>query len=743
MDRSLLESVVSDDFTSLASMLQHSQCTLWVTRGAAMASDDPWKALHLGLLRTLRNENHSRRFVSLDLDPLRDPWTAQSCDAIVNVLNAVDASHEKEFEYAEHDGIIHVPRTFSDLSPSDKEDLVVLEPFQNETRLVRLDVQTPGLLDSLHFKLCSADEAWSSELPEDWVEIEPRAFGLNFRDIMVAMGQLETNRVMGFECAGVVTRLGKAARTGAGGLAIGDRAAIILAQLVGAEVFTTAGTHSKRSFLMDKFKLASDHVFSSRDSGFVEGIKVCTNGKGVDVVVNSLAGPLLQNSFDCLANFGRFVEIGKKDIEQNSRLGMSTFARNVSFSSIDILYWEEAKSAETIDLVGPISEYPMSAIEKAFRTMQSGQHVGKLVVAAAGTDMIPVRRGTMPVALKPDASYLIVGGLGGIGRRICEWMVDHGARHLLILSRSGRTDPFVTGLQERACVVRIYSCDVADESQLHAVLQQCHEDNMPPIRGIIQAAMVLKDALVSQMTADDFHVALRPKVQGSWNLHKISSEVDLFVMLSSLVGVMGGAGQANYAAAGVFQDALAQHRVAQGKPAVTIDLGMVKSIGYVAETDLAVAKRLARIGYQPMHKEEALALTTDADWMQEARFAGIKYRDPLKDDRGGALSSSHPADEDSVRARLNRASTEKEATALVVQAMGHRLVTMFGLTESEMSATQTLASVGVDSRVAIELRNWITAQLNVDISVFELMEGRTIAEVAEVVVKKYGARSKV
>jgi NADPH:quinone reductase-like Zn-dependent oxidoreductase len=418
MDRSLLESVVSDDFTSLASMLQHSQCTLWVTRGAAMASDDPWKALHLGLLRTLRNENHSRRFVSLDLDPLRDPWTAQSCDAIVNVLNAVDASHEKEFEYAEHDGIIHVPRTFSDLSPSDKEDLVVLEPFQNETRLVRLDVQTPGLLDSLHFKLCSADEAWSSELPEDWVEIEPRAFGLNFRDIMSAMGQLETNRVMGFECAGVVTRLGKAARTGAGGLAIGDRvcalmkghwasrvrtartnvvripvtlsfeqaasiplafttayislytrlqrgekvlihggaggvgqAAIILAQLVGAEVFTTAGTHSKRSFLMDKFKLASDHVFSSRDSGFVEGIKVCTNGKGVDVVVNSLAGPLLQNSFDCLANFGRFVEIGKKDIEQNSRLGMSTFARNVSFSSIDILYWEEAKSAEVLQSI--------------------------------------------------------------------------------------------------------------------------------------------------------------------------------------------------------------------------------------------------------------------------------------------------------------------------------------------------------------------------------------------------------
>ncbi|GAB1197710.1 hypothetical protein APSETT444_007013 [Aspergillus pseudonomiae] len=849
IDRSLLESIASDDFTRLTSMLLDSQGTLWVTRGAAMASDDPRKALHLGLLRTLRNESHGSRFVSLDLDPSRDPWTPQSYDAIANVLDAAAASHEKEFEYAERDGIIYVPRTFSDSGSNGNQDLTVLEPFQNETRLVQLDIQTPGLLDSLHFKLHPADEAWNSELSDDWVEIEPKAFGLNFRDIMVAMGQLETNRVIGFECAGVVTKLGRAAIAGARGFAIGDRvcalmkghwasrvrtartnvvcipetlsfeqaasiplafttayislyavarlqqgekvlihggaggvgqAAIILAQLVGAEVFTTAGTQFKRDFLIDKFKLARDHVFSSRDSSFVEGIKVRTNGKGVDVVLNSLAGPLLQHSFDCLGNFGRFVEIGKKDLEKNSRLDMSTFARNVSFSSVDILQWEDVKPAEIsgamtdimrlleqkiIDLIRPISVYPLSDIEKAFRTMQSGQHVGKLVVTAAGTEMIPIRLGNMPVALKPDASYLIVGGLGGIGRRICEWMVDHGARHLLILSRSGRTDPFLTSLQERGCVV---------------LLQKCHENGMPLIRGVIQAAMVLKDALVSQMTAEDFHAALRPKVQGSWNLHKVASDVDFFVMLSSLVGVMGGAGQANYAAAGAFQDALAQHRAAQGKPTVTIDLGMVKSIGYVAETDSSVAERLARIGYHPMHEEEVLAVlgravspssssaslcsdsTTpatpaviitgintgpgphwiDADWIQDARFVGIKYRDPLKDDRGEALSSSQPADEDSVRARLSRASTVEEATTIVVEAMGRKLVTMFGLSETEVSATQTLAGVGVDSLVAIELRNWIITQLNVDISVFELMEGRTIAEVSEVVVKKYSARGK-
>lgn len=849
VEHSMLGSVTNDDFTLLTSMLQLAGGTLWVTRGATMKSDDPLKALHLGLLRTMRNESHGKRFVSLDLDPSRNPWTGDSRDAIVSVLDLVSMSDEKEFDYAERGGVIHVPRAFSDSINGGEEDGYALEPFQDSQHLLRLDIRTPGLLDSLYFRKRSVDPYEPDKLPDDWVEIEPRAFGLNFRDIMVAMGQLESN-VMGFECAGVVTRLSETARTIAPGLAVGDRvcalmdghwasrvttsrtnvvripetlsfphaasiplafttayislyavarilpgeavlihagaggvgqAAIILAQLTGAEVFTTAGSEAKRNFLIDKFHLDHDHVFSSRDSSFVDGIKTRTRGKGVDVVLNSLAGPLLQKSFDCLARFGRFVEIGKKDLEQNSRLDMSTFVRNVSFSSVDILYWQQAKSAEilqalsevillwertAIGLIHPISEYPMSALEKAFRTMQSGQHVGKIVVTVAPDDAVLVRQERMPLFLKPNVSYLVAGGLGGIGRRICEWLVDRGARYLIILSRTARVDPVVTSLQERGCTVSVQACDVADESQLEAALQQCRAENLPPIRGVIQGAMVLKDALVSQMTADGFHAALRPKVQGSWNLHRIASDVDFFVMLSSLVGVMGGAGQANYAAAGAFQDALAEHRMAHNQPAVTIDLGMVQSIGYVAETDSAVAERLQRIGYQPLHEEEVLAVLEQAmspvcsptaptrpavivtgintrpgphwahaDWMQEARFAGIKYRDPLRDNNG-ALSLT-PAEDDNLHARLNRATSQQESIAVIMEAMGRKLISMFGLTDSEMSATQTLAGIGVDSLVAIELRNWITARFNVDISVFELMEGRTIAKVAEVVLQRY------
>ncbi|RAH80851.1 polyketide synthase [Aspergillus japonicus CBS 114.51] len=863
VEHSMLECVTEDGFKLLTSMLQMSRGTLWVTRGAAMDSENPWKALHLGLLRTLRNENPGSRLVSLDLDPRSEPWTAESCNAIANVLSAslLGSSQEKEFDYAERDGVVFVPRMFSDPTPTDKKDSVVMERFQDEKQLFRLDVQTPGLLDSLHFRMDLADAVGTNEPSNDWVEIQPKAFGLNFRDILVAMGQLESDRVMGFECAGIVTKLSKETPiTAQRCLAVGDRvcalmkgqwtskvrtartnvvripetlsfgqaasiplafttayislytvarlrrgervlihsgaggvgqAAIILARLVGAEVFATAGTQAKRDFLIDKFELSPDHVFSSRDSSFLAGVQSCSGGKGVNLVLNSLSGPLLQSSFDCLADFGRFVEIGKKDLEQNSWLSMATFARNVSFSSIDILYWQESRSAEvsraltevmrlleqkTIDLVDPISEYPISAVEKAFRTMQSGQHVGKIVVTTTGADMVPVHWCDMPFVLKPDASYLVAGGMGGIGSRICEWMVERGARHLLILSRNARTQPFVTGLQQRGCTVRVDVCDIADEGRLQAVLRHFQEDGMPPIRGVIQAAMVLKDALVSQMTADDFHTALRPKVQGSWNLHNIAPDVDFFVMLSSLAGVIGGVGLANYAAAGAFQDALAQHRTAHGKHAVTIDLGMVKSIGYVAEADPAVAGRLTKMGYQAMHEAEVLAVLeqalqtssmspalfshvftspavivtgintspgphwTDADWMQEARFAGIRYREPVRGHQYGA-SSTVPVNEDSLRNQVSRATTQEEATALVVQAIGQKLVAMFGLAEAEMPANRTLAGVGFDSLVAIELRNWITAQLNVDISVFDLMKGRTIAEVAEVVMKRcMGAR---
>lgn len=902
---SLFGNVGTEVFESIKTILTNCGSVLWVTRGAAVASEDPWKALHLGVLRSLRNESSStgKRFVSLDVDAAYDPWTSGNIDAVCKVYNTVLGDHDprtmggafgygQEFEFAERGGVIQVPRSF-ECGYSERSAIegipteLSMEPFDHEGRRLRMDVGIPGLLDSLHFNTQQANHddndndngGQEDGITEDvdFVEIQPMAFGLNFRDVMVAMGQLEANRIMGFECAGIITRLGEAhaghpqmegQNKNGQDLKVGDRvcallkghwsnmvrtsrsnvarmpdsmtfqeaasvplafttayvslfstakiqpgekvlihaaaggvgqAAILLAQHVNAEVFATAGTQAKRDFIRDRFGIRPDHIFSSRDTSFVDGIRA-VSAQGVDVVLNSLAGSLLQASFDCLATFGRFVELGKRDLEQDSRLGMHAFTRNVSFSSVDILAWQTARGSEIskalahvmslleqdrIGLITPRLVHSISHIEKAFRIMQGGQHIGKVVVSVEDrAALVPVREAKLHVPslrLKAEASYIVVGGFGGIGRRICEWMVDHGARHLVILSRGAKKESFVASLKSRGCAVSHYMCDVADQSQLASALREHQNTSTRPVRGVIQGAMVLRDSLFSQMTADDFNAAVRPKAQGSWNLHKQVKGVDFFIMLSSLVGIMGGAGQANYAAASVFQDALASHRRALGLPAIAIDLGMVKSIGYVAETADHVAERLSRIGYQALHEEDILYLLeqaivptyspspppchdldssafslpaavitginrsagvhwTEATWIQENRFLGLRYRETLEVGKGRVSSGGSPSSSSDVWGRVSESSSRDEAVGIILEKMTEKLLRMLGTAEHDMSSSRSLASVGVDSLVAIELRNWITTQLQVDVSVFELMGGQTVADLAAVVLDKHNQR---
>lgn len=315
------------------------------------------------------------------------------------------------------------------------------------------------------------DPSALQELDLDTVEVEPRAFGLNFRDVMVSMGQLNSE-LMGFECAGFVTRVGRSAAEQ--GFKSGDRvamllrgfygnltkahwtsvakipanmsfeiaaslpvsfctaylslyntamlrkgetilihaatgafgqAAVILAKHLGAEIFVTVGTEAKRDFVIKTYGIAPDHIFNSRDISFAAGILAATQGRGVDVVLNSLAGQLLQESFNCVAPFGRFLEIGKRDLEQNSHLAMGSFTRSISFTSIDLLTFSEFKPYEINEVfknvirlyeegvivpVDPITVYSVTEIEKTFRLMQAGKHMGKIVITMAPDDLVPV-----------------------------------------------------------------------------------------------------------------------------------------------------------------------------------------------------------------------------------------------------------------------------------------------------------------------------------------------------------------
>lgn len=476
-NQSILMQPSNDEFEAIKSILVNAEGVLWVSTGGAMNCERPNAGLCVGILRTLRCEYPFKRYISLDLEASSSTWETSQTFSIAKAFGAsFDYNQSKqvpiELEYAVRKGLIHIPRVFKD----DAENKAVLEntsspetmQFFDSSRKIRLSVGTPGLIDSLIFV---DDDTIAGSLPPDHVQIKPAAFGLNFRDVMVAMGQLDETR-MGFECSGFITAIGPEAA--ARGFAIGDRvyaflrgyfantirihhtsvakipegmdmetaasiplvfitayhalhnmarlksgesilihsgtggvgqAVIMLAQLAKAEVFVTVGSKEKQKFLMSTYGVPEHRIFNSRNAGFAKEIMAATGGKGVDVVLNSLAGPLLAATWNCIAPFGRFIEIGKRDLELNNSLEMGPFVRSVSFASLDLITLGELRGEVVADIfiqinallrvgciraVSPIAKFSISEAEKAFRTMQAGRHMGKIVLVPSELDLVSV-----------------------------------------------------------------------------------------------------------------------------------------------------------------------------------------------------------------------------------------------------------------------------------------------------------------------------------------------------------------
>lgn len=480
LKRAMLVDMTESKFAAIKAMVTSCDGLFWVTRGGTMESTNPEASLSHGLLRTLRREYHGKKYVTFDVDAVRPAWTSETATAISEVFAAAFGdsknSSPQDLEYAERRGVIHVPRVFMDKTlmdaVGDGESIAAettMKNFADQNNPVRLHIESQGLLNTLTFV---EDHSRAAELPSEYIDINPKAFGLNFRDIMVAMGQIGINNLHASECSGIITRLGSDAANQ--GFKVGDRvcallldhwttrprahwssvakipddmtfefaaavpvtfatayislhevarlqkgeavlihsaagglgqAAIQLCQHIGAEIYATVGSKRKKDFLVEKFGIPDSRIFSSRDSSLHVEVMQRTDGNGVDVVLNSLAGSLLQQSFDCLADFGRFVELGKRDFEQNNRLDMATFRRNTTFHSVDLLAWEDRKRyvvsrvlKEVVRLLDkkvvaapdPITTFPIPNIEQSFRFMQTGQHIGKIVVTVDDTDLVPV-----------------------------------------------------------------------------------------------------------------------------------------------------------------------------------------------------------------------------------------------------------------------------------------------------------------------------------------------------------------
>jgi NADPH:quinone reductase-like Zn-dependent oxidoreductase len=450
------------EYKALQELIVSGAKLLWVTRLGG-SDEPPSQGIMDGLSRVLRTEDPALVLVNLELSCMEDETSIRHIiDVFMATLKNV-ADHSFEPEYKEIGGILHIKRIIEE-SSLDRQIWSQLSATQAKTYELakgpplRVNVASPGLLDSLQLV---EDEEASRPLANDEIEVEVKAIGLNFMDLLTALGRLGDKSVMGTECAGIVSRLGSAAE---GEFRIGDRvvvaylnlcrtyarcpfrsavlipdkvsftdaaavptsfgtayhslheiarmrkgetilihsatggtgqSAIQIAQDIGAEIFATVGSDAKKTFLMETYEIPEDHIFFSRNISFAQGIRRMTSGVGVDVVLNSLSGEGLVASWECVAPYGRFIEIGKKDIHAAEQLPMLPFAKNVSFSAVDMAAmtlerpWYMGKllkmlmqkaEACTISPSKPLQVYPLSEIEQAFRHMQSGQSMGKLVL---------------------------------------------------------------------------------------------------------------------------------------------------------------------------------------------------------------------------------------------------------------------------------------------------------------------------------------------------------------------------
>ncbi len=668
------------------------------------------------------------------------------------------------------------------------------------------------------------------------VEIEVKATGLNFRDVMWSLGLLPdealengfTGPTIGMECAGIVVAAGE----GETGLKAGDRvvafaadafathvtvgahtvaripegisneaaatlpvafltayyalihlarleagetvlvhggaggvglAALQIAKLRGARVIATAGSPDRRALLRE---LGADHALDSRSLAFADEVLQLTGGAGVDVVLNSLAAEAMERSVDCLKPFGRFLELGKRDFYANRHLGLRPFRNNLSYFGIDADQLLNAHRTMVEKLFGELMELfasgqlvplPYRVFEadetaRAFRLMQRSGHIGKIVVRppAAMERPAPVR----PFAVDPRGRYLIAGGLGGFGLATAQWLAERGARHLTLMSRSGKPGTeaaaSLAALREAGVDVDIVALDVADRAALDRYLSHLQGDDVP-LRGVFHTAMVIDDALGKDLDRARMEAVLRPKVAGAHNLDQLTRHFDLdcFVLFSSATVLIGNPGQSNYVAANAYLEGLAQRRRAEGLPALAVSWGAIGDVGYLAR-NAAVNRALSqRLGNTSLSASEALAgldalLAADS---RDVRLAAVGYarldwslvrkelpiaRTPLFEDlrlKDPAADGASVAAEELLR--MLRDLPEEEVQVKLADIVVANITRTLRLPTADVDRNRALSEFGMDSLMMLELRTAVEEAMGIEIPLMSLTSSLSVNEVSK------------
>lgn len=546
----------------------------------------------------------------------------------------------------------------------------------------------------------------------------------------------------------------------AGGVGL---AAIQYARHIGAEIFATVGSPEKRD-LLRLLGLPEDRIFDSRALSFADDIRAATGGEGVDVVLNSLAGPAIEKGLEALRPFGRFVELGKRDFFANTSIGLRPFRNNISYFGVDadqLLQLRPALAARIFRQMvalfeqGKLQPLPYRLFKAddaidAFRLMQQGRHIGKIVVRPP---LLKPQASSSDGRLDPAAWYVVFGGTSGFGLASAEWLLEQGAKKLALVGRSGKADEAIRQLQLRAkrrgAEVVARGCDVTDRAALQQLVAELCADGMP-IRGAIHAATIYDDAVLTSMSRQQFCRVIATKAEGGFAIAAAlaGQPLDFLLLYSSVTVALGNPGQANYVAANAVLEAMAAADRVRGGPALAVAWGAIADVGYLArrsELQQAIVDRLGTAALSskaalrelggllaaPVDSRRSHMILAPIDWTSPAlRTAMGLNRHARFSDLLGPADASEGSDAEDFRSQIADLTAE-EVHVLVADLLAEQIGQVLRVSADKIDRHRPLSELGMDSLTALELRMMVEQKFGFELPVMMIGEGANLTKVAE------------
>ncbi|KAF3923302.1 hypothetical protein ABW21_db0202636 [Orbilia brochopaga] len=839
VEKPLLSTASEVEFDKIKTLINKAASHIWVTGGSLLNGQFPDHSLASSLFRSVMLEQPSLKIFSFDIDDVsaKPKITAKN---ILSLLEQQRLPNVGDTEYCEREGVIHISRIVPDASlneifrqaQGENSTHMSLEKI----KCAELCLKAPNDFDGIVFKAAQLPEPSAHE-----VQIAVKSAGLNSEDfqltgelqreltclheftgIVEKIGSEVTDLVIGdrvyvmapssfrtvqivpqwacqkldnseainlfstlpFVYAMAIYALDKKAGLQEGetvlihsGASTIGQAAIQLAQLRGARVFTTVDTAEQGKSLTNALKIPSNNILDLHSDSFERDFMLATNGLGADVIINSAPEDLpSQVRWKCCSPWGRFIEIGTRTSKFSRSQHLASEAmENITYIKISFseLYdspnpthhriWTDLiKRVFSLYCEGKIREFPVENFDienlvDALKRHKSNDSARKIAVnLESGGSMLKVECPRYRTRFSDTKSYLLIGCLGGLGRSLTRWMFEQGARKFVFLGRSGiKKMPArllvedLTSLGANCTVVEGDVCSMGD-------VEKMVESADGPIGGVVQAAMCMKPALFSLMDSETWHDGIDPKVKGTWNLHNAltgkDSSLDFFLCTGSISGTVGLAAEGNYCAGNHFLDNFARYRRSLGLPATTVGLGLISEVGAIHENPDAEAL-LLRKGFSQLTESEVLTII-DISLSQSPPISTITS------DTGNAaaahiLTGIEPSDNNnpafmsprfSILARAQeqegRVNVAAESNGLpaeitkardsgvdLVKAIANYLAKEFGrmvlLPADKVNLTKPLDSFGMDSMLAADFRSWLYQTFKIDISYDELLSKTT------------------